>query len=153
MVEEDEYRATYNAINERRCVFEKSVNARRCACVKSKKFCLADREGVCCKSAAAQLLCSRLLHRMRENAQFTLQLTRITGPLPHAKEIKVQSGGLLGLQAVVRPELAQATQVEDIHGIVVAAVDMFGGLDNLPYGVINQNIARFQGRPRRPHPG
>ncbi|HUT41824.1 MAG TPA: hypothetical protein VM011_10820, partial [Gammaproteobacteria bacterium] len=60
-MEEKEYRDTYNTVNERRCVFEKAINSRRCTCSKSRCFHLADREGIACKSAAGNALCSVLL--------------------------------------------------------------------------------------------
>ena len=51
-MEEKEYKNTYQSINERRCVFEKTINSRRCTCKQSQRFHLADREGIACKSAS-----------------------------------------------------------------------------------------------------
>ena len=97
-MEEKAYKDTYDSINERRCVFEKTINSRRCTCKQSQRFHLADREGIACKSTTGNALCIEFLNSMRSKARFALHLTSADGPLPHTKEIKVQTGGLLGLQ-------------------------------------------------------
>jgi len=150
-MEELEYKSPYYAINERRCVFEKAVTSRRCFCEKSVRFNLADREGVSCKSASGNAVCAELLAKLRHNARFSLHLTRTDTPLPHAKEIRVQLGGLLGLQALMHPELSANSQVANVIGLTDSAIQRYGRLDALPYDVIVQAIVTFQGRKKKPH--
>ena len=145
-MEEHEYRTTYNAVNERRCVFEKTINSRRCNCAKSQRFHLADREGIACTSASGNALCSELLNTMRSKARFALHLTSAEAPLPHAKEIRVQTGGLLGLQGLLYPDRAQAADIENVIGLIDRAIQKFGRLQDLPYTSIMQAIVRFEGR-------
>jgi hypothetical protein len=145
-MDEQEYRDTYQAVNDRRCVFEKAINSRRCTCDKSRRFHLADREGITCRSAAANALCKILLDDMRSKARFALHQTSADGPLPHAREIKVQTGGLLGLQGLLHPEMDDAENIDNAIGLVDAALTRFGSLENLPYDIIVQSIVRFEGR-------
>jgi hypothetical protein len=152
-MEEKEYRDTYQTINERRCVFEKTINSRRCTCRQSQRFHLADREGIACKSATGNALCTTLLSSMRSNARFALHLTSADGPLPHAKEIKVQTGGLLGLQGLIRPEHAENSNVENAIGLIDAAIEKYGSIDALPFDIIVQAIVKFEGRRKRPRRG
>jgi len=147
MVEEDKFRTTYRSINERRCVFEKAILSRRCACLCATRFYLADREGVACDSAPSHRRCSQLIRLLRENAKFALKVTTIDGELPHAKEIKVQSGGLLGLQHVLRPDL-NAENVIDITGLTTLGERTFGSLEKFPYREIVKTIVAFEGRHR-----
>jgi hypothetical protein len=148
-MEEKEYRDTYQSINERRCVFEKTINSRRCTCRQSQRFHLADREGIACKSATGNALCSTFLDSMRRNARFALHLTSANSPLPHAKEIKVQTGGLLGLQGLIHPELAGDSNVDNAIGLIDAAIEKYGSIDALPYDIIVQAIVKFEGRKKR----
>ena len=148
-MEEQEYRDTYNSFNERRCEFEKTINSRRCSCAKSMRFHLADREGIACKSASGNALCIELLNTMRHNARFALHLTSADAPLPHAKEIKVQTGGLLGLQGLLYPDKAEATNIDNVIGLIDLAMQQYGRLQDLPYAAIVQAIVRFQGRRKR----
>src|SRR5210317_1884157 len=137
-MEEREYREIYSAINERRCPYEKAINSRRCNCCQSKRFNLANREGVACKSAAGNLLCHELLNIMRRKARFSLHVMHATSPLPHAKEIKVQVGGLLGLQKLLDSQAADASTVDDIYGLTNTAVERYVSLDDLPFEEIVQ---------------
>ena len=160
MVEEDKFRTTYRSVNERRCVFEKTVLSRRCACMCATRFYLADREGVACDSAPAHRRCSLLIGLLRENAWYeigyisfyrlgktddAIDAWQTYGELPHAKEIKVQSGGLLGLQHVLRPDLS-AENVIDVAGLTTLGERTFGSLEKFPYREIVKTIAAFEGR-------
>lgn len=148
-MEEDEFRSTYKSINETRCIYEKALNSRRVHCSHMQRFFLADREGVGCQTEAAAARCRAFLNRARENARFALQLTHIAGPLPHNKEIKVQIGGLLGLQALVDPMHAEADEVANAFATLNRAEERFGSPENYPWPDILPAIARTRGRERR----
>lgn len=148
-MEEDEYKATYNEIAEIRCEFEKSLTNKRCKCAFSRHFNLADREGYSCKSSEKSSNCSKLLENLRDGSRFLLKLPRVGEPLPHNMEIRVQTGGLQGLQRVLHPDMATPPVVDDIAAIVSKAVAVFGSLDSLPYSEIIQTIALTSVRKRR----
>ena len=147
-MEEDEYRSTYRSVNECRCILEKALNSRKVTCSHSRRLFLADREAVACNTQAAQTRCIALLERLRDSARFALQMTHIGGPLPHNKEIKVQTGGLLGLQALLHPDRAGTDEVTDVFGLINEAELRYGGLAEFPYQDIVKHITRFQGRRR-----
>lgn len=149
-MEENEYRSTYHKINERRCLFEKTINSRRATCEAGRRFNLADREGVACDSEAGNARCKAFLELLRRNANFALQQPRIAAPLPHAKEIKVQTGGLLGLQRVLRAETADAERVENIAALLLQARNTYQDYSQLPFTEIIKSIVSFEGRRRRP---
>lgn len=113
------------------------------------RFHLADREGISCKSDAGNTLCTELLNTMRSNARFALRLTSADAPLPHAKEIRVQTGGLLGLQGLLHPDRADAANIDNVIGLVELAMQKYGRLQDLPYTAIVQAIVSFQGRRKR----
>ena len=148
-MDETEYRQTYHAVNAQRCVFEKAINARRSSCGLSQRFNLADREGVSCCSETGAKRCKQLLELLRKNANFALQMTNVPGPLPHAKEVKIQIGGMLGLQKLLRPQLHDGELVHDINELLEVALQQYRSLDNLPYSEIVKSIVIFEGRARR----
>ena len=149
MVEEDEYRSTYHSVNERRCVFEKAILNHSCGCTFSIHFYLADREGIACDSATAHQRCSHLISLLRKNARFALKITTLEGELPHAMEIKVQSGGLLGLQQLLRPDPGKNSVMADVAALASLGESTYGSLEQLPYQDIVKSIVSFEGR-RRP---
>ena len=148
-MDETQYRSMYHSVNQRKCVFEKTINARRCNCSCSKRFNLADREGVACESANRYEHCAKLLGQLRKNASFALHITRIDGPLPHANEIKVQAGGLFGLKDIVLKENPTAPDTNDIDGLLRAAEQQFGQIENFPYTEIVKSITNFKGHQYR----
>lgn len=149
MIDEDEYRRTYRKVNELACPFERAILGGPCACSLSQRLLLAEREAVTCTSSEARADCQSLLEQLRENARFALKLPHLEEPLPHGKEIKVQAGGMLGLQAVIYPEHRDEPRVDDIHDLVYWARDRFEDLDNLPYREIVKYVVSYQPRKRR----
>jgi hypothetical protein len=147
-VEENEYRSFYHAINQQRCIFEKSILSRRSHCRYAHRFNLADREGIACTQHDAAALCLAILTQMRNKAVFALKLTRIDGPLPHAKEIKVQTGGLFGLQHILG-QSDPNTPIADIIGLIQTALAQYGDIQSLPYEEIARSIVQFEGRTSR----
>ncbi|VAW99094.1 hypothetical protein MNBD_GAMMA21-2859 [hydrothermal vent metagenome] len=147
-MEEGEYRDTYHEFNQLRCIFEKSILSRQTMCEHAHRFCLADREGVACNNNQANSQCEILLSHLRSKALFALKLTKIDGPLPHAKEVKVQTGGMLGLSTIVTDGNSPKEIVENIFSLIEQAKHKFGNLDALPYDEIARQIAQYQGRKR-----
>ena len=145
-MDETEYRSAYKDINPPRCVYEKAINSRVCNCSKSKRFNLADREGVSCSSPQAQQVCVELMKTLREKARFVLQQTNIEGQLPHNAEIKIQNGGVKGLLKSVDNETLSE---QDIYQVLSKALEKFNTLAQLPYSDIMQEIAAYQGRKRK----
>lgn len=148
-MDESHYRDTYQSINETRCWFEKAINSRKCKCTLMERFNLADREGVRCSRKEGQLQCHSWLETLREKAIFALQLTRVDGPLPHAKEVKIQLGGMLGVQAALDPELAEADTVDDIHASLTDAIQKYGSIEQFPFAEIMQTVVLIEGRTTR----
>ena len=147
-MEENEYRETYQNYNEQRCLFEKSILSRKTMCEHAHRFCLADREGVACNNQPAFKQCKVLLNQLRNNARFALKQTHVDEPLPHAKEVKIQTGGLLGLRSIVEGENRQEQSIENIFALIQKAITKYGELDSLPYDEITRQIVQFKGKTR-----
>ena len=90
----------------------------------------------------------RFISLLRQKARFALKITSVETELPHGKEIKVQTGGLLGLQRILRPDLV-TDKVSDVAGSLGRGVQTYGSLEQLPYREIVKSIVNFEGR-RRP---
>jgi hypothetical protein len=147
-MDSDAFRATYRAISDRPCSYEKTILTNNCACSKAQRFCIAEREGIRCTSDEGQARCIETIDILRQQARFALKATRDDAVLPHGKAMRVQVGGLRGIHAALHPEVPPPTQVADIYGLLLQAVEHFGTLAALPFQIIIQQIAAYQGRPR-----
>ena len=143
-MEESEYKSAYCEIARIRCEFEKSLTNNKARCAYARHFWLADREGYACKSEQASTRCGHLLDRLRVNSRFILKIAHTAEKLPHNMEIRVQVGGLHGIEQLFGSE--QPGTIEDIHDLIARVEAEYGSLDKLPFDRIVQSISRYQGR-------
>ena len=148
-MDENAYRQAYRAANPVACPFGKAILTGHFSCEKSARVLIAERISVSCKEVAARDRCAALLDALRHKALFTLKITHVDDEIPHAKEMKVQCGGLLGLQLALYPEMTVHTGVANIYGLVEQVMRQFEDIENLPYGDIVKSIAIYEGRRRK----
>lgn len=145
-MEENEFKKTFRSVNAAPCIFAKAILRRCCACSRSQKLFIAEREAVACKSPGGRQRCEEVLAVLRNKASFALKLPHIDAPLPHAKELKVQCGGLLGLQESL---LHQDNElVMDVHHLLEDSFSKYGSAESLPYSAVVRTITSFQPRKR-----
>ncbi len=143
-MDEAAFRQAHKAIVARPCSFEKALLAACASCRLAQRHNIAEREAVACREAEAQARCAELHGLLRRHAAFALHLRQAGQPLTHAQEMKVQCGGLAGLQQA----LGGTRSPGDIAALAGAANGTEGGLDGLPWPVIIQSLAAWQ-LPRR----
>lgn len=145
-MDEDQFRSFYHAMNQQRCVFEKALLNHRCDCRLKQTFLIANREGIACQSAESLVRCELFLNTLRKAARFALHEVTIDSPLPHNKELKVQAGGCLALQAHLLPEDSQPLTV-DIYALLNIALTRYPQLADLPYSELVRGVVRYVSRP------
>ncbi len=144
MVDETAFRQVLRSTKSDACAFSKAVLAFCCACALAERHYLAEREAVRCADAAALANCHALHELLAHNSAFALKHIHDAEPFTHAQEMKVQCGGLRGVQIAVTGTQA----VADVAGLVTAAFRKFGSLEDLPYSQIVQSVAASQLRRR-----
>ena len=142
-MDETSYRQILSANIQGACPFEKSILSNCAACSKTEKRNIAEREVVACNDREALGRCIALRDMLRQSFTFALGRLHINGPLPHAQEMRMQCGGLKGLQY----SLDGSDEVRDVAALVAMAQRKFGELADFPYSLIVQraNIA-YKGR-------
>jgi hypothetical protein len=142
-MDETSYRQILSANIQGACPFEKSLLSNCAACSKAEKRNIAEREVVACNDREALGRCMELRDMLRRNFTFALGRQHIDGPLPHAQEMRMQCGGLRGLQY----SLDESDEVRDVSTLVAMAQQKFGGLDDFPYSLIVQRAkVAYKGR-------
>lgn len=150
-MDEESYKAAYERINTAPCAFEKGILSLKCRCAYQHMFRLADRHGVGCRDALMQQNCSNFLNHLRKQTRFVFKIN-IDGPLPHNKELKVQNGGMLGVQKLLldnAPHDDVGNEVENIAGLMTRSIELYGSIENIPYNRIMPSVTAYQTRPRR----
>jgi hypothetical protein len=147
-MDQDAFRRTYREVNEVYCAFEKSVLTNACGCRCAERFCIAEREGVHCRSTSGQQRCLRWLGLLRDQARFALRTEHERSILPHGKAIRLQVGGIRGLTAALGTSGSQDGAPSDVDGLLAAAEQRFGGLERAPFSAIMREVAAYQVRKR-----
>jgi len=145
-MDEDSYRRVYNRINTAPCVFEKGILSLKSKCSFQHKFHLADRHCVGCTDAVMQLNCKAFLDYLRKQTRFVFKID-IDGPLPHNKEIKVQNGGMQGIQKIFLDDTDQG--LPNIAELMLKSIECYGSIEAVPYNLIMPSVTSYKTRPKR----
>ncbi|VAW74910.1 hypothetical protein MNBD_GAMMA12-2448 [hydrothermal vent metagenome] len=165
---EEEFKNVYKSVNKQKCAFEKAALTRRYSCSRLIRRNIGEREAAGCSESQACHLCNELLCKIREKSRFVLKTTG-TGknPLPHAKEVKVQCGGLSGLELLaganhedagkdliqtscLNNELnTQLPSVQDIYQTIKMTLQKYSTLNQIPWPSVVQAVTQFSGRKKR----
>lgn len=127
------------------CPFEKAILTSRCGCEKFQRLNIAEREAAACVSTCSQKQCIELLEQLYKNARFALQQSDVNSPLAHAQMMRLQCGGLQGLQSMLK----QTGNINNINGLVKYIFTNFDDLNKIPYQEIVQFISHYQVRKKR----
>ncbi len=144
-MDEHEYQQTREQLNQCPCPFEKAILSSRCGCEKFQRLNIAEREAAACVSVSAQQQCLELLEQLYQNARFALQQSDLNSPLAHTQMMKLQCGGLQGLQSILK----QSGNINNINGLVKSLFTNFDDLKKIPYQEIVQFISHYQVRKKR----
>jgi hypothetical protein len=142
-MDETAYRQIYSDVVERPCSFEKAILASCGACGRSSRIQIAEREAVTCQTASSLSRCTSLHNSLRHSFAFALKKVLDDTPLPHAQEMRIQCGGLKGLQYV----LDGNAEVADVDAMLEFALQRWGELAEIPYSeVVHAAGVCFKGR-------
>lgn len=142
-MDETAFRKKLSEAVDRPCTFEKAVLARCVSCARSGRVQIAEREAVTCDSASSLFRCSVLHKYLRHSFAFALGKVHDEEILPHAQEMRVQCGGLMGIQQC----LNGTTQVDNVDALMVSALQQWGDLADIPYSeVVHAAALSYKGR-------
>jgi hypothetical protein len=142
-MDENAFRRKLSEAIERPCTFEKSLLTRCVACERSGRVQIAEREAATCQNANSLSRCTELHGYLRHSFAFALGQVRDDAVLSHAQEMRVQCGGLKGLQYV----LNDSSEVDNVDALMESAVQKWGELAEFPYSeVVHATALCYKGR-------
>ena len=138
-MDENAYRQVLSTSIARPCPFEKSILTHCAPCSLAEKHNVAEREVVACGDQASLERCFALHDALRHNFSFALGKSTSDGPLTHAQEMRIQCGGLAGLQFAVDGN----DEVSDVSALAKLALQKYRELADYPYVQIVQSANRL----------
>lgn len=142
-MDEAHFHATRRAVDALPCAFDKALLAGCAGCALAVRHALAERETLVCSSPVARTNCATLHALLRERSAFALRIAPVGVALTHAVAMRIACGGLRGVADAVDEAPT------DVHRLVQAAQQRYGGLSDLPWPVIVATVSAWQGRRRR----
>jgi len=134
-------------MDELKCPFSAPLVTRQFGCACSQEVIHRGGTEINCTDAAAHARCDLLFKRMKTEALPAFGVEDDLLSRPHSVQVKIQYGGLLGLQRLLRAEPQVAERVEDINALVVEAALQFR--DVVPCAPLVADITAFKPRARR----
>ncbi|HFC76644.1 MAG TPA: hypothetical protein ENJ27_00200 [Candidatus Moranbacteria bacterium] len=144
-MDETKFKITCREMNPLPCIFRKAILSNKFNCEKVQRLNIAERETVNCSSNNAYKICFNLLNLLEKNSQVALHLTNISTQFTHSKAMKIQCGGLLGIQN----SLESNGEIINIYSLLQKALLKFQNLENLPYQNIIGKIIHYEIRKRQ----
>ena len=133
-------------MTELKCPFTLVIRADQAGCSIAQQVTWREGPGVNCSSEAAWTRCGALIQHLKDVGLPAFGVEDDPLVMPQAVLNKVQLGGLSGLQGLLgRPP----GEERDIHGLVGAAVDHFGSLEQIPISGLAKEMTRVKLRRRR----
>lgn len=118
-------------------------------CANAREIIRRGGAEIACEQLTAHTVCSGLHNNIKVAALASMDLEDDLLSLPHNVLVKIQYGGLLGLQSVTLESAENREHVENIVSLVEQAKLKFISVDNIPLEPISETISNFKIRRRR----
>lgn len=131
----------------RKCPFSAPLVTHQFGCSKAQEVVRRGGAEIDCTDVAACERCTRLFGRLKAAALPAFGVEDDLLSMPHSVLVKIQHGGLLGLQRMLTAAGAVAERVGDIDRLVADAQERYG--ESVPADAVVSDIAAFKPRARR----
>ena len=146
-MDETAFREVLSEMVERPCAFEKALQTRCVGCSLAERVQISEREAISCRTTASLLRCTALHEHLRHNFSFALKILPDATVLTHAQEMRVQCGGLRGLQKVLEGNC----EVTDVDGLLTSVLLKWDTLEDISYmEVVHAAGECYKGRHEQP---
>jgi hypothetical protein len=134
-------------MEEHKCPFSAPLVTRQFGCAHAQEVIHRGGTEINCMNVAAHTRCAHLFQRLKLAALPAFGVEDDLLSMPHSVLVKIQYGGLLGLQRLLKVEAQAVERVEDVQALVAEASLRFN--DEIPCAPLVDDITSFKTRARR----
>ena len=134
-------------MSEHKCPFSAPLVTRQFGCTVSQEVIHRGGTEINCTDAAAHARCDQLFQRLKAEALPAFGVEDDLLSMPHSVLVKIQHGGLLGLQRLL-DGAAGSAEVKNVHALVDQAAGKYNSLDAVPYPALVQDMTAYKLRRR-----
>ena len=136
-------------MEEYKCAFSNTLVTGQFGCEKGVQVTRRGGPDVVCASDEAHQQCEKLFQRMKQTALPAFGVEDDLLSMPHSVLVKIQFGGLLGLQRLQGDSTDESAAIKNIHGLVGQAIGKHGGLDAIPCQAFVEDMTSYKLKRRR----
>lgn len=131
-----------------KCPYSGTLVSEQFACPLAKTVVRRGGPEVECTSQVAHTRCASLFQRMKEVALPAFGVEDDLLAMPHSVLVKIQYGGLLGLQRILGEVSEETSTVADIDGLCESAVQRYNNVASIPCQTFVQDMTAYKLRRR-----
>lgn len=135
-------------MEEYKCAFNATLMGDQFGCAHARHVVRRGGPDIACTDSAGHERCRRLFELLKTSALPAFGVEDDLLSMPHSTLVKIQFGGLLGIQRLLGPS-AEAATVTDINALVGRAGENFGGLEAIPCQDVLADITSYKTRRRK----
>lgn len=137
---------------ELKCPFASPITSGRAACSNAREVVRRGGSEYDCISASAHALCNEVHGRLKAVGLQAFGVEDDLTSMPHSVLVKIQGGGLAGLQRLLSKQGREDDSVvEDVRVLVEQTLAEHDGLDSVPFEQLAEDMTgyRLERRTRR----
>jgi hypothetical protein len=134
-------------MEEYKCAFSNTLITGQFGCDKAEQVTRRGGPDIACTSEAAHQRCEKLFQQMKAAALPAFGVEDDLLSMPHSVLVKIQHGGLLGLQRLL-DGAAGSEGVKNIHALVNQTIEKYNSLDAVPCPALVQDMTTYKLRRR-----
>jgi hypothetical protein len=134
-------------MDEYKCAFSNTLITNQFGCEKAEQVTRRGGPDIACTSDPAHQRCEQLFQQMKAAALPEFGVEDDLLSMPHSVLVKIQHGGLLGLQRLL-DTAAGSGDVKNIHALVDQTIGKYNDLDAVPYPALVQDMTSYKLRRR-----
>jgi len=126
---------------ELKCPFPAPITSGRAACPHAREVVRRGGSEYDCALAPAHSLCSDTCGRLKSVGLAAFGVEDDLTSMPHSVLVKIQGGGLSGLQRLLGED---APVIDDVHALVERSLDELGGHDAIPFEQLGDDMTGYK---------
>jgi len=130
-----------------KCAFNGTLVAGTFGCAHGEPVARRGGPDVACRSEAGHRRCAEVFERLKAAAIPAFGMEDDLLSMPHSVLMKIQHGGLVGLQRLL--DGAAGARIEDIDALMARAFARYGAAESIPCADVVGDMTGYQLKRRR----
>ncbi|MFB1486220.1 MULTISPECIES: hypothetical protein [unclassified Thiocapsa] len=126
-----------------KCPFAAPMLKTTAACRHAREVVRRGGSEFDCQSDVEHARCEQVFAGLKASALAVSSIEDDPAQMPHSLLVKIQSGGLLGVQRLLGEPDADG-RVADVGDLLTRACTHFGGADRIPYAALTEDMTAFK---------